>query len=224
MLERFLVWRCCTAYKATMADASYNMGKVGDKVIAAYDLDGSTFDIFILDIQKGVFKVKSTNGDTFLGGEDGTLHPKASLLREVEALPVVWEVKIRCVKFWLKVLNNKMYEGRLLRKKGVGEFEWQGIGGDASLTDAEIGDMLSSVAWRKVRSMLMKELEGRPKLGMMKEIVALKLESSCAVFKRQRDRRMMIKLRGGMAAFQIEIGRWQEVEIEERENVQGMPE
>lgn len=70
MLERFLVWRCCTAYKATMADASYNMGKVGDKVIAAYDLDGSTFDIFILDIQKGVFKVKSTNGDTFLGGED----------------------------------------------------------------------------------------------------------------------------------------------------------
>ena len=49
-----------------------------------------------------------------------------------------------------------------------------------SLTDAEIGDMLSSVAWRKVRSMLMKELEKRPKLGIMKEIVALELESSCA--------------------------------------------
>ena len=35
-----------------------------------YDLDGSTLDIFILRIQKGVFEVKFTNGDTFLGGED----------------------------------------------------------------------------------------------------------------------------------------------------------
>ena len=32
----------------------------------------------------------------------GTLHPKASLLQEVEALPVVWEAKMHCVKFWLK--------------------------------------------------------------------------------------------------------------------------
>ncbi|WP_289490514.1 Hsp70 family protein, partial [Klebsiella pneumoniae] len=41
-----------------------------DKVIAVYDLGGGTFDISILEIQKGVFEVKSTNGDTFLGGED----------------------------------------------------------------------------------------------------------------------------------------------------------
>jgi len=38
--------------------------------IAIYDLGGGTFDISILEIQKGVFEVKSTNGDTFLGGED----------------------------------------------------------------------------------------------------------------------------------------------------------
>ena len=97
--------------------------------------------------------------------------------------------------------------------KCVGEFKWHGIGGDAitSLTDTEIGDMLSSVAWRKARSMLMKELEERLKLGMMKEIAALELELSCAILKRKRDRRMMIKLRGGTAAFQIEVGRWQEV-------------
>ncbi len=38
--------------------------------IAVYDLGGGTFDISILEIQKGVFEVKSTNGDTFLGGED----------------------------------------------------------------------------------------------------------------------------------------------------------
>ena len=48
--------------------------------------------------------------------EVGTLHPKASLLQEVEALPVVWEAKMLCVKFWLKVLNNEMHEGRFLRK------------------------------------------------------------------------------------------------------------
>ena len=35
-----------------------------------YDLGGGTFDVSILEIQKGVFEVKSTNGDTFLGGED----------------------------------------------------------------------------------------------------------------------------------------------------------
>ena len=41
-----------------------------DKKIAVYDLGGGTFDISILEIGDGVFEVKSTNGDTFLGGED----------------------------------------------------------------------------------------------------------------------------------------------------------
>jgi len=43
---------------------------VGICRIAVYDLGGGTFDISILEIQKGVFEVKSTNGDTLLGGED----------------------------------------------------------------------------------------------------------------------------------------------------------
>ena len=62
--------------------------------------------------------------------------------------------------------------------KCVGEFKWQGIGGDAikSLTDSKFGDMLSSVAWRKVKSMSLKEFEERPKLWMMKEIAVLELE------------------------------------------------
>ncbi|KAI9033894.1 heat shock protein Hsp70-9 [Phycomyces nitens] len=47
-----------------------NQDKVGDKSVAVYDLGGGTFDISILDIQSGVFEVKSTNGDTHLGGED----------------------------------------------------------------------------------------------------------------------------------------------------------
>ena len=43
---------------------------ISDCRIAVYDLGGGTFDISILEIQKGVFEVKSTNGDTLLGGED----------------------------------------------------------------------------------------------------------------------------------------------------------
>lgn len=54
----------------TAAALSYGLDKAEDKIIAVYDLGGGTFDVSILEIQKGVFEVKSTNGDTFLGGED----------------------------------------------------------------------------------------------------------------------------------------------------------
>ncbi|KAL3311290.1 Stress-70 protein, mitochondrial [Cichlidogyrus casuarinus] len=54
----------------TAAALAYGMDRQEDKIIAVYDLGGGTFDISILEIQKGVFEVKSTNGDTFLGGED----------------------------------------------------------------------------------------------------------------------------------------------------------
>ncbi|KAJ1922286.1 hypothetical protein H4219_000148 [Mycoemilia scoparia] len=54
----------------TAAALAYGVEKAGDKVVAVYDLGGGTFDISILEIQKGVFEVKSTSGDTHLGGED----------------------------------------------------------------------------------------------------------------------------------------------------------
>ncbi|CAH1785061.1 unnamed protein product [Owenia fusiformis] len=54
----------------TAAALAYGLDKTDDKIIAVYDLGGGTFDVSILEIQKGVFEVKSTNGDTFLGGED----------------------------------------------------------------------------------------------------------------------------------------------------------
>lgn len=54
----------------TAAALAYGMEKKGSGVIAVYDLGGGTFDISILEIGDGVFEVKSTNGDTFLGGED----------------------------------------------------------------------------------------------------------------------------------------------------------
>ncbi|RPI75646.1 MAG: molecular chaperone DnaK [Desulfobacteraceae bacterium] len=54
----------------TAAALAYGMDKKGDKKIAVFDLGGGTFDISILEIGEGVFEVKSTNGDTHLGGED----------------------------------------------------------------------------------------------------------------------------------------------------------
>ncbi len=54
----------------TAAALAYGLDKAGTKTIAVYDLGGGTFDISILEIDDGLFEVKSTNGDTFLGGED----------------------------------------------------------------------------------------------------------------------------------------------------------
>ena len=54
----------------TAAALAYGLDKEEGKTIAVYDLGGGTFDISILEIGDGVFEVKSTNGDTFLGGED----------------------------------------------------------------------------------------------------------------------------------------------------------
>ncbi|MEL6830847.1 MAG: Hsp70 family protein, partial [Pseudomonadota bacterium] len=54
----------------TAAALAYGLDKGENKVIAVYDLGGGTFDVSLLEIGDGVFEVLSTNGDTFLGGED----------------------------------------------------------------------------------------------------------------------------------------------------------
>ncbi|UYY59923.1 molecular chaperone DnaK [Sphingomonas sp. S2-65] len=54
----------------TAAALAYGLDKDSNKTIAVYDLGGGTFDISVLEIGDGVFEVKATNGDTFLGGED----------------------------------------------------------------------------------------------------------------------------------------------------------
>ncbi|MGO8737967.1 molecular chaperone DnaK [Rhodoblastus sp.] len=54
----------------TAAALAYGLDKKGSGTIAVYDLGGGTFDVSVLEIGDGVFEVKSTNGDTFLGGED----------------------------------------------------------------------------------------------------------------------------------------------------------
>ncbi len=54
----------------TASSLAYGLDRKADETIAVYDLGGGTFDISILDVGDGVFEVKSTNGDTFLGGDD----------------------------------------------------------------------------------------------------------------------------------------------------------
>ncbi len=54
----------------TASSLAYGLDKKKDEVIAVYDLGGGTFDISILDVGDGVFQVRATNGDTFLGGDD----------------------------------------------------------------------------------------------------------------------------------------------------------
>ncbi|CAD6621388.1 HN1_G0000410.mRNA.1.CDS.1 [Saccharomyces cerevisiae] len=63
----------------TAAALAYGLDKSEPKVIAVFDLGGGTFDISILDIDNGIFEVKSTNGDTHLGGEDFDVY----LLQEI---------------------------------------------------------------------------------------------------------------------------------------------
>lgn len=54
----------------TAAALAYGLDKQGDRKIIVYDLGGGTFDVSVLEIGDGVFEVKATNGDTFLGGAD----------------------------------------------------------------------------------------------------------------------------------------------------------
>ena len=60
----------CIINEPTAAALAYGLDKKETQTIAVYDLGGGTFDVTILEIDDGLFEVKSTNGDTFLGGED----------------------------------------------------------------------------------------------------------------------------------------------------------
>ena len=66
----------------TAAALAYGLDRADNSVIAVYDLGGGTFDISILEMQKGVFEVKSTNGDTHLGGEDFDIVLVEHILKE----------------------------------------------------------------------------------------------------------------------------------------------
>ncbi len=69
----------------TAAAMAYGFEKKGSRTIAVYDLGGGTFDISILEMDDGVIEVKSTNGDTFLGGEDFDLRIQDFLCKEFKS-------------------------------------------------------------------------------------------------------------------------------------------
>src|SRR5512147_2099195 len=66
----------------TASSLAYGMDKRKNEVIAVYDLGGGTFDISVLDVGDGVFQVKSTSGDTFLGGDDFDLRVMDHLIEQ----------------------------------------------------------------------------------------------------------------------------------------------
>src|SRR5215467_2393123 len=66
----------------TAASLAYGLDKKRDQIIAVYDLGGGTFDISILQLGEGVVEVKSTNGDTHLGGDDGDQRVVKSMIAE----------------------------------------------------------------------------------------------------------------------------------------------
>lgn len=68
----------------TAAALAYGLDRSDSSIIAVYDLGGGTFDISILEMQKGVFEVKSTNGDTHLGGEDFDIALVDHILKEFQ--------------------------------------------------------------------------------------------------------------------------------------------
>ncbi|XP_065645030.1 stress-70 protein, mitochondrial isoform X2 [Hydra vulgaris] len=68
----------------TAAALAFGMERSDDQIIAVYDLGGGTFDVSLLEIHKGVFEVKSTNGDTYLGGEDFDMALLEYLVKEFQ--------------------------------------------------------------------------------------------------------------------------------------------
>ena len=99
------------------------------------------------------------------------------------------------------------------------QFGWQdniSMKGVRGLSNTEVKEMLESIAWRKNWKEWGHEMEGKSKLSMLIRVTNLDEWSDCPGLRQRADRRMMIKLRGGMAAFQIETGRWRGVARDDR--------
>jgi hypothetical protein len=84
------------------------------------------------------------------------------------------------------------------------------------MSESELKGMLESIAWRRVKEEWRGELEKKPMLGMLKKIGELEEISSCVRWSVKSERRMLLKLRGGTALFQVELGRWQGVRREDK--------
>ena len=165
----------------------------------------------------------------------GVRHPKVSLMIEADAFPVVWLARMRCVAFWLKVMTNPMFEGRILRavalvaadsgggwmknlKKCMGCFGWNEIGVEEvkGLSYGEITTMLQACARRRVEDEWDDELATKPKLALLRLLKERGGESRCLDVGDKGKRRLMMMIRGGTAPLRIECGRWRGLGREER--------
>ena len=101
----------------TAASLAYGLDKKGEEKIAVFDLGGGTFDVSILEIGDGVFEVKSSNGDTFLGGEDFDMRIVTWLVDEFKRQQ---GIDLRSDKMALQRLKE---EARALKKQMESEAE-----------------------------------------------------------------------------------------------------
>ena len=92
----------------TAAALAYGLDKKGERTIAVFDLGGGTFDVSVLELGEGVFEVKSTNGDTFLGGEDFDLAIVDSLPMSLKRTKVLIYEVIRWLCKGLRKLLRKL--------------------------------------------------------------------------------------------------------------------
>ena len=92
----------------------------------------------------------------------GTLHLKASLMMEIESLPVVWEARVSGVHFWYKVLTSKVYEGKLLRKVVS-----QAVECEKESWMRSIGRYVDIIGWQDVSGEVIRELSKANMKGML---------------------------------------------------------
>ena len=165
----------------------------------------------------------------------GLCHPKGSLLMEADAMPIAWLARVRCAAFWLKILSNPLYEGRILKvaameamkcggswimklKECLKSFGWCGVGAEEvrGLSSGEVKAMLETCAKRMIEDEWACELSTKPKLAILRLLKEKGSESRCLDVASKSQRRVMMMLRGGTAPLMIESGRWQGLPREER--------
>ena len=165
----------------------------------------------------------------------GRLHPLASLQFEMNVLPVKWEAMKRGIEFWVHVM--RLGEGRLLKevmreaiklgsrvkwvrdlRMGLDAFGWQGVDMQAlsGLSMNEVKHILKCMAWRRAREGWREETRAHPKLEVMGRLMDCECKARCVEIDCKRQRRMLMKLRGGTAELRIETGRWCGLRRDER--------
>ena len=97
-------------------------------------------------------------------------------------------------------------------------FGWDDVRLDSlkGMSNAEVKYMIKNCAWREVTTTWEEELEERPKLCVLKELMSGGFEARSVGVRRKKMRRILTKLRGGTAELQVEVGRWRGLKREER--------